>query len=518
MDYHFSENDIAQMKGLGIEPEQAADQMNRFSCGFPYARLTAPATPEKGIRVLTGQQTDVFSALYDEQSPALKVTKFVPASGAASRMFSHLFTFRDTLTLNAGEAVKLSDEGISSPAAFFKGISKLAFACDLNRLAEKEGHSLDALLADKNYLKILNLLLDDAGLNYAQLPKALIKFHKYGDESRTAAEEHFAEARMYCLNSMNIARLHFTLSPGHVSGFYALAERAAAQIREMFGITLDLSHSLQKPSTDTIAAIHDNHPFRDESGKLVFRPGGHGALLENLNELDADIVFIKNIDNVVPDRLKPVTVLYKKAIGGYLLSLCFRIRKFMEMLIKDQFTEADKETMLKFIKDEFHIRITPGDNGLTATEDIIRILNRPVRVCGMVRNTGEPGGGPFFVSNSAGEESLQIVESSQIDLNDPAQKKIFSESTHFNPVDLVCSLKDYRGRKFDLKQFTDPETGFISEKTKDGRRLRAMELPGLWNGAMASWNTVFVEVPAITFNPVKTVNDLLRSEHLEEPQ
>jgi hypothetical protein len=337
----------------------------------------------------------------------------------------------------------------------------------------------------------------------------------YDEHFRTPVEEHLEEAALYVRDSDGRAVIHFTVSPEHMAGIREHVDHALGRYKES-GIRHDVSYSLQKPSTDTIAVDMEGAPFREKGGEILFRPGGHGALLENLNDLQGDIIFIKNIDNVVPDRLKKETTAYKKALGGYLIGLQDRVFEYLGQLSGPPPGQGILKQMLRFAEEELY-RIPPGGGaGLSAQEMIsflISAMNRPLRVCGVVRNAGEPGGGPFWVEHQDGTQSLQIVESSQVDMESSDQKAIWESSTHFNPVDLVCGVRDYRGRPFDLRDYVDPLTGFISIKSKDGKELKALELPGLWNGSMAFWNTVFVEVPSITFNPVKTVMDLLRKEH-----
>jgi len=369
-------------------------------------------------------------------------------------------------------------------------------------------------LSSANCAVVLSLILGEQGLNYGNLPKGLVKFHAYDDGARKAVAEHLVEGAEYAKNRDSSVSIHFTVSPNHLEGFKAEVAKSKEAVEKKYGVAIVVDYSIQKPSTDTIAVNLDNTPFRGNDGELVFRPAGHGALLENLNDIDGDVIFVKNIDNVVPDNLKPTTVEYKKVLAGLLVDV--QERAFAVLRTLDGNASDDKA----LTDGTFLIEKLGGDlsklDSLNETEKadcIKKFLNRPIRVCGMVKNLGEPGGGPFVARNSDGDYSLQIVESSQIDLKNPAQKAIFDEATHFNPVDLVCGVKNYKGEKFDLRDFRDPKTGFISIKSKDGRELKAMELPGLWNGAMSNWITLFVEVPLVTFNPVKSINDLLRTEH-----
>jgi hypothetical protein len=399
---------------------------------------------------------------------------------------------------------------------FFKNIDRFAFYDDLKRVMSRAGLNIDTCMKNHEFDTILDYVLTAKGLNLGNMPKGMIKFHHYGNFSRTAAGEHLVEGAHYCANRTKNVNVHLTVSPEHLSGFKDLIAYVQPYYESMFGVIYNVEFSVQKPSTDTIAVGMNNQPFREKDGSLVFRPGGHGALIENLNDMDCDVVFIKNIDNVVPDRLKSETYRYKKILGGLLLQIqgkAFSLLKALEVrppaeeVINDAVQFCEQQISISFPEDFYYWLASKKVAFLQ------EILNRPVRICGMVKNEGEPGGGPFWVKDKQGNISLQIVESSQINMNDAGQKKIFSTSTHFNPVDIVCSLKNYKGEKFDLHHFIDPDTGFIAVKSKDGKQLKALELPGLWNGAMAKWITVFVEVPIITFNPVKTVNDLLREQH-----
>ena len=398
---------------------------------------------------------------------------------------------------------------------FFEQIEKFAFYNDLNAACEKAFEkNIPTLMAEGDYKAVVAALLEAAGLNYGALPKGLLKFHRYEDGSRTPLEEHLVEGALYAANKNGKVNVHFTVSPEHRRLFENLVADKAAVYAKKYGVDYNVTFSEQKPCTDTIAADMNNQPFRD-NGKLLFRPGGHGALIENLNDLDADIIFIKNIDNVVPDKLKGDTVLYKKLIAGVLVALQQKAFAYLELLDSGRYTHEQVLEILQFLQKKLFCK-NPETKNLEDAELVLYLkekLNRPMRVCGMVKNVGEPGGGPFLAYNSDGTISLQILESSQIDMDDPEKKEMFEKGTHFNPVDLVCAVRDYKGHKFDLVNFVDKATGFISYKSKNGKDLKALELPGLWNGAMSDWNTVFVEVSLSTFNPVKTVNDLLREQH-----
>ena len=430
----------------------------------------------------------------------------MPASGAASRMFKNMFEF-----LGADYDVPTTD----FEKKFFNNIKNFAFYADLDAACVKNnGKGIDALVAEGNYKAVVANLLESAGLNYGSLPKGLLKFHKYENGARTPLEEHLVEGALYAAGKSGEVNVHFTVSTEHRELFAKLVDEKVAQYAAKYGIKYNISFSEQKPSTDTVAADMENKPFRD-NGKLLFRPGGHGALIENLNDLDADIVFIKNIDNVVPDRLKADTVTYKKLLAGVLVTLQKQAFEYLQLLDSGHYRHDELENIIRFVQQQLHCR-KDDIKDLEDADLVIYLrkkLNRPMRVCGMVKNVGEPGGGPFLAYNPDGSVSLQILESSQIDMNDPEKKAMFEKGTHFNPVDLVCAIRDYKGNKFNLVNYVDKATGFISYKSKGGKELKALELPGLWNGSMSDWSTVFVEVPLSTFNPVKTVNDLLRDQH-----
>lgn len=491
----------------GISEQQIDEQLACFEKGFPFLKLDAAASIEKGIMAPDENEVKAYLEAWDTYKEGEKtIVKFVPASGAASRMFKNLFEF-----LGADyDAPKTDFE-----KKFFDHIHSFAFYNDLNAAClDNTGKNIDALIAEKNYKPVVVNLLEAAGLNYGALPKGLLKFHRYADGVRTPLEEHLVEGALYAAGKTGKVNVHFTVSTEHRELFSKLVEEKVAEYAKKYGVEYNVSFSEQKPSTDTIAADMENKPFRD-NGKLLFRPGGHGALIENLNDLDADVIFIKNIDNVVPDRLKGDTVTYKKVIAGVLVTLQKQAFEYLELLDGGKYTHEQLEEIIRFLQQSLCCR-KPDLKDLEDAELVIYLrkkLNRPMRVCGMVKNVGEPGGGPFLAYNADGTVSLQILESSQIDMNDPAKKEMFEKGTHFNPVDLVCAVRDYKGNKFDLVKYVDKATGFISYKSKSGKDLKALELPGLWNGAMSDWNTIFVEVPLSTFNPVKTVNDLLREQH-----
>ena len=497
----LSEKDLKQIAQKGITQEQIENQLNEFKTGFPFLKLEAAASISRGIIAPDVQARQQYEEAWKQYKAAGKrVVKFVPASGAASRMFKNMFAFVD-----ADYDVPTTD----FEKKYFDQIEKFAFYDALDAVCQKnEGKGIKELIAAGNYKAVAANMLKAEGLNYGQLPKGLLLFHKYPEGARTPMEEHLVEGALYAASNGE-AHVHFTVSHEHMELFKAKVAEKADTVAKKNGIKYDITFSEQKPSTDTVAANADNTPFRNDDGSLLFRPGGHGALIENLNEIEADVIFIKNIDNVVPDRLKPETVEWKQVIAGVLVTLQKKAFEYLRILDAGA-SDAQLAEIAKFVSENL---CTDAKNNKVDADYLRTKLNRPMRVCGVVKNVGEPGGGPFLTYNQDGTVSLQILESSQIDTNNEAYMKMFTQGTHFNPVDLVCAVKDYKGQPFDLPKFVDKTTGFISSKSKSGKELRALELPGLWNGAMSNWSTVFVEVPLGTFNPVKTVNDLLRDQH-----
>ncbi len=503
----LSPKDLEQIAGKGITEAQIEKQLNEFKTGFAFLRLEAAASVGNGIVATGADDVAKYTAAWDSyKATGKKVVKFVPASGAASRMFKDMFAF-----LDAEYDVPTSD----FEKRFFENIEKFAFYSALDEACVKnEGKGIKELVAGGGYKAVVANLLQGKGLNYGQLPKGLLLFHKYDDGARTPLEEHLVEGALYA-DSNGTVHIHYTVSPEHQALFEKKVAETKGKYEKAYGVKYDISFSIQKPSTDTIAVNPDNTPFRNADGSLLFRPGGHGALIENLNEIPADIVFIKNIDNVVPDRLKKDTVTYKQVIAGVLVTLQQKAFGYLSELEKGGCSHEKLAEIYDFVENSLccHKASAKELDDKALAEYLYGKLNRPMRVCGVVKNVGEPGGGPFLTYNSDGSVSLQILESSQIDKSNTEYMKMFTEGTHFNPVDLVCAVRDYKGGKFNLPDFVDPTTGFISSKSKNGKDLKALELPGLWNGAMSDWNTVFVEVPLSTFNPVKTVNDLLREQH-----
>lgn len=503
----FTEQDIKQLASKGITVAQAEKQLNDFKTGFPFLKLKAAAAIGAGITAPdAAAQQKAIDAWNAYKTAGHKITKFVPASGAASRMFKACFEFLDGNHDTPESAFEKK---------FFSEIHNFAFFGTLDATCLKNnGKGIDALIAEGNYKAVISNLLSAEGMNYGALPKGLLEFHAYGNASRTPVEEHLVEAALYAASDGK-ADVHFTVSAEHKSLFASLVDAKKAEYATKYGIDYNVTFSEQKPSTDTMAANMDNTPFRNSDGSLLFRPGGHGALIENLNDLDTEVVFVKNIDNVVPDNLKDCTTTWKQIIAGILVQTQAKAFAYMEKLESGIYTHDELLEMIHFVQNDLCCR---NDNTKNFEDSELAIylkkkLNRPMRVCGVVKNVGEPGGGPFVAYNPDGSTSCQILESSQIDTNNPEYMEMFTKGTHFNPVDLVCAVRNYRGEKFDLPKFVDPATGFISYKSKSGKELKALELPGLWNGAMSDWNTIMVEVPIETFNPVKTVNDLLREQH-----
>lgn len=467
------------MEEHGLTPAALETQLKNFREGFPFLPVTRAASCGDGIRVLDAAGIEQAAARYDRAKESLRVVKFVPASGAATRMFKDLFEF-----VREGRRTAVVGELLANRRRF-------AFWPELRTII---GDDADELRTVENIVA--------EGLRYGETPKGLVSFHRYGDEVRKAVEEHLVEGAQYAAAGGEV-KIHFTVSPEHLTRFEALLAEKIPGYESRFGVKYRISFSVQDPSTDTLAVNPDCTPFRRADGRLLFRPAGHGALIGNLGKIDADIVFVKNIDNVTTDARRSDTVLYKKALAGVLLALQERIFEYLMAL---EVPGAELEPIAAFIENELCVKL-PKDYG---TALLRQVLDRPIRVCGMVRNEGEPGGGPFWVAGADGLETLQIAESNQIA---PEKRELMRSATHFNPVDLVCSFRTSKGGRFDLREFVDPATGFISRKSDGGRELLAQELPGLWNGAMARWNTVFVEVPITTFSPVKVVTNLLRPEH-----
>lgn len=512
----FSEFDHQQIAKRGSTTDQIQEQIENFKNGFPALKLEGPAIDGNGILVLSNNDINKHIEFFDLKTADNSIVKFVPASGAASRMFKSLFAFVESYNGSEEDYDKFSSgETHKEVYNFFSNIHDFAFYNDLKQSFDQKGERLEEAHLKRKYVEILKELLEESGLNYGNLPKGLLKFHSYPDFCRTPAEEHMVEGAHYAKDQNGKVRLHFTVSPEHKKIFEKHIEEVRSGYEQEFGVIFEVNYSVQKTSTDTIAVDLKNEPFRNDDNSLLFRPAGHGALIANLDEIDADVIFVKNIDNVVPDHLKDTTHAYKKVIGGILLETQEQVFQFLNKLDSSWNEELENE-IIGFGRNCLNF-IVPKD--YSSQSDSIRreylhnMLNRPIRTSGMVSNIGDPGGGPFWASNNDGSVSLQIVETAQVDLNDSSQKSIFDQSTHFNPVDLACAVKNYKGDKFDLTKYVDPKTGFTTLKSKDGKDLKAQELPGLWNGSMSDWISIFIEVPVITFNPVKQVNDLIKKTH-----
>ena len=503
----LTQQDLKQLAQKGISEQQIETQLGQFKTGFPFLKLEAAAAIGNGIVAPDSEKGRKYVDAWQKYKAAGKrVVKFVPASGAASRMFKDMFAFVDA---------DYDKPTTDFEKKYFDNIEKFAFYGELDAVCQKNnGKGIKALIQEGNFKAVAANMLKAEGLNYGQLPKGLLLFHNYPEGPRTPMEEHLVEGALYAASNGE-AHVHFTVSHEHMELFKQKVAQKADMYAKKYGIAYDITFSEQKPSTDTVAANPDGTPFRNADGSLLFRPGGHGALIENLNEIDADVIFVKNIDNVVPDRLKGDTVLWKQIIAGVLVTLQKKAFEYLELMDTGKYTHDQLTDIIRFVQQDLCCR--KADIKELEDADLViylrKKLNRPMRVCGVVKNVGEPGGGPFLTYNQDGTVSLQILESSQIDKSNKEYMEMFTKGTHFNPVDLVCAVKDYKGNAFDLPKFVDPTTGFISQKSKSGKELQALELPGLWNGAMSDWSTIFVEVPLSTFNPVKTVNDLLREQH-----
>ena len=513
----FTDNDLKQIKAKGLTLEQVESQIELFKSGIPYAFISEAATLGNGIVGLTNELIDVAIDHFRERKNDLSLIKFVPASGAATRMFKFLFRFlKDYNPEKESLNAFINKNNFRDLALFLVGIEKFPFYDQvIENLGER--HIDFSSLSEKDRVyHFVNTMLDEAYLNYGNSPKGLLPFHKYKSHHiSTAFEEHLYEAALYASDD-NKADLHFTISERFKDKFDEEFKRIEEYVEENTGVSFNISFSYQHESTDTIAVTPKDEPFRNDDGSLLFRPSGHGALLKNLNALDADIIFIKNIDNVVVKQYKHEMVKYKKVLAGILLKLQKNAFEYLHILDKKEVSKDDFSKIEAFLANDMGLKISKEYHKYLdkyKIEYLREKLNRPIRVCGMVKNEGEPGGGPFWVRDVHGNESLQIVESAQINMKNKWQKAILTNATHFNPVDLVCGVKNYKGEKFNLEDFVDHDAAFITMKTKVGKDLKALELPGLWNGSMANWNTIFVEVPIITFNPVKTVNDLLKAPH-----
>ena len=512
----FSEKDIKQIESKGLTLQKVEEQIQTFKTGLSFINIKDVATLGNGILEITDDKKQHYINYFDNRRDKISILKFVPASGAATRMFKFLFQFlqeydikNETINsyINRHKAQELS--------LFLVGLDKFPFYENVLKATKKNQPNFEQLNSNDKMYFFIQTMLDENRHNYGFCPKGLLPFHKYKDHIATAFEEHLFEAALSA-SSNGKANLHFTISEKFNHTFDKEFERIEKIVENKTKTAFEISFSYQKQSTDTIAVDSNNEPFRDENNSLLFRPSGHGALLENLNELDADLIFIKNIDNVVVYNYEEKVAEYKKVLAGLLLEIQEQNFKYLNNLTLKSPNEKELLEIARFLKNKMNVVISEEFEKYSLKyqkEYLIEKLNRPIRVCGMVKNEGEPGGGPFWIKEENGDISLQIVESAQIDKKNTHQKEIFKNATHFNPVDLVCGIKDFKGNKFDLTKFVDYKTAFITMKTKVGHDIKALELPGLWNGSMANWNTIFVEVPLITFNPVKTVNDLLKAPH-----
>lgn len=509
----FSNEDLKQMAEKNISTGMVDSQLAQFINGFPELPIVKAATINNGIKVLKEKSLDKKVKIFESKGRKLKKVKFVPASGAATRMFKDLYEVLNTYDESEEAYLKIkANRSFGSFYYFCQNLNKFAFFLDLCSKADEKGKSMIDISRKKDIKNLLSLFLTENGLNYGNLPKGLLRFHKTETGIRTPAEEHLVEGALYAISKKKV-NIHFTVSESHIELFKLHMNEVLHLYEKKYKVRYNISYSLQKSSTDTIAVDLANQPFKTNDGRLVFRPGGHGALIQNLNDIEADLIFIKNIDNVIQDHLKEDTVIYKKALAGLLIELQEEIFYWVKKLNKKRNSKYISQAA-EFVEKKLCIILPESFADFTNDEKttfLLTKLNRPIRICGMVKNEGEPGGGPFWVKNDDGSTSLQIVESSQIA---PHKKELMQKATHFNPVDIVCSIIDSNGKKYDLNNYIDVKTGFISQKSFEGRELKALELPGLWNGAMANWNTVFVEVPITTFSPVKTVHDLLKAEHM----
>lgn len=503
---------LNEIEKRGISKEEIERQLQMFIDGVPKVNLISAATIGDGITKISEDEYPTLFEKYEEYSLKGAFAKFVPASGAATRMFKSANAVLNNPEIKSvSELKEMDSDDVKDVIEIFENIEKFAFYDDLKQAIAQNGDNIEDIINNGEIKELLSYLLENKGLGYSDMPKGMIKFHQYSACSRTAFHEHLAEAVDFLADKNNNIALHFTVQEKHEKLIKEHLEQCSRKF-EAHNFNIVLSN--QQKSTDTIAVTMDNKPFIDEDGSVLFRPGGHGALLKNLNNCNADIVFIKNIDNIKPDWFRADTIKYKQLLGGFFVDIQERIFSYLNSIESGRIKEDELKEAVDFLHETFHIEVEEFlDDNQEIDESLLKdYLDRPLRVCGMVENVGEPGGGPFFIDQE-GRKSLQIIEKAQIDSNDPEQVEIMNNSTHFNPVDIVCGLIDHKGHKYDFDKFSDPSLSFIAEKSKAGKKLKAIEKPGLWNGAMAHWNTVFVETPITTFSPIKTVLDLLRKEH-----
>ncbi|NRD19119.1 DUF4301 family protein [Winogradskyella eckloniae] len=513
----FTTEDITQIESKSLNLNDVKKQIELFETGIPFTNISKAATINNGILALDDTSIKSYIDFFESKKNATSLLKFVPASGAASRMFKFLFRFVSEFNSKEQSLNSfINKNNLRELSLFMVGMEKFPFYKLVLKSLKAKNINFETLTTNEKVWHFAKAMLDEDQLNFGNQPKGLLPFHKYkNDQISTAFEEHLYEAALYA-SSNGLAKLHFTISEIYKDKFSKEFKNIQQNIEQNTGVTFDISFSYQQQSTDTIAVTPKNKPFRLSDGSILFRPSGHGALLKNLNTLDADIIFVKNIDNVVVNKYKEDIAKYKKVLAGILLKLQAKTFEYLHTLDTKTISETTFKTIETFLTSDLNIKISDEYKKYTdhyKIEYLQEKLNRPIRICGMVKNEGEPGGGPFWVKDFKSNQSLQIVESAQINLNDLKQAEILKNATHFNPVDLVCGVKNYKGEKFDLEKYVDFDTAFISQKTKNGKELKALELPGLWNGSMANWTTIFVEVPIITFNPVKTVNDLLKAPH-----
>jgi len=504
----LTKNDVTQIEAYGLSIPSILFQIETLSKGVPFTNVLTAASINNGIFKMNEDEQNSLASYYDTRKDTLEIVKFVPASGAATRMFKFLHQFLTTYNPNEEKLNAYLKEGDTSALdQFFSQIDDLPFIAVLRKKIRERYPDYKKNSKGARMMMLVKTILEEEGLNYSNLPKGLIPFHKYTKYTTTPFEEQLLEAAYYG-SVKNDVHLHFTFSENHVEKFKeeynAVKKRVSKKTKKEFHVT----YSFQKKETDALVVTSDNTPVRDANKNLLFKPSGHGALIKNLDDVNADVIFIKNIDNVTVENDVEALAHYKKLLAGKLLKVQDGIFHYLRLLKQGEVSKELMGEITSFLWKEINHK-----DRIETQEEMFAILNRPIRVCGVVKNTGAPGGGPFWVKNQIGKTSLQIVELSQIDTQNTHQKTIVEEATHFNPVDVVCGVRDFEGNKFKLEEFVDKNTGFIAHKTYNGKPVKALELPGLWNGAMANWNTIFVEVPIATFNPVKTVNDLFKKEH-----
>jgi len=506
----WTASDLQQMEQRGISSEEIRRQLEIFRRPAPVTRLERPCELGDGIQQLSKEEEDKLLEEWSHLARDGRLAKFVPASGAATRMFRDMKSALQELTEGSTES---TDSGLMHRLA--SALPHFPFWERLQSVAGTGEPTLGLVPGREKVRQLLISLLEPSGLGLATLPKGLIEFHLYESGPRSAFEEQLVEGATHLAAAGGTCRYHFTVSAEHLAAFESSLASAAPRIERRTSMDLEVSFSTQSPSTDTLAVDLENRPFRLQSGELLFRPAGHGSLIENLHQLDGDIVFIKNIDNIAPERQHEDSGRWKRLLAGKLGQLqrsLFALAGRLEAACTEQLVEE----ALEFLRQEVGVQVSRESldpSLLTRRKVVLDLLDRPLRVCGVVRNEGQPGGGPFWVHQRGRGLTCQVVEAAQVDRDDPAQDEVWSASTHFNPTDLVCGLRSRKGEPYELSRFIDPEMSFVTEKSHEGRPLRALERPGLWNGAMAGWNTVFVEVPLATFTPVKTVFDLLQPEH-----